>query len=174
MATVAQPVMVSVEDYLKTAYEPDCELVNGYVEERNLGEFEHGEVQGLLVQFFRNHAADWDIRCVPETRMQVSAKNFRVPDVMVLRADQKVHRIVREAPLICIEVLSPDDTMSRIQHKIREYVAFGVQNIWLFDPETRLAYRCDAKGFYQVQEDALTVPGTPIRLVLAEVFSALD
>ena len=29
---------VSVEEYLKTVYEPDCEYVDGVVEERNLGE----------------------------------------------------------------------------------------------------------------------------------------
>ncbi len=174
MATAAQPGLVSVEEYLKTVYEPDCELVNGYVEERNLGEYEHGRVQFALIRIFGSHESDWKIRTVPECRMQVSATNFRVPDVMVLRAEQKVHRIVYEAPLICIEVLSPEDSMSRMQHKIRDYVAFGVENIWFFDPETRLAYICDAKGVHTVQDEALTVPGTPIRVVVAEVFSVLD
>jgi len=174
MATTAQPGLVSVEEYLKTVYEPECELVNGYVEERNLGEVEHGEIQGFLVQFFRNHASEWNIRCLPETRMQVTANNFRVPDVMVLRTDQKAYRIVREAPLICMEVLSPEDTMSRMQQKVRDYVEFGVQNIWLFDPESRMAYRCDLNGFKKVEEEILTVPDTPISIPLAEVFAVLD
>jgi Uma2 family endonuclease len=173
MATAAQPGLVTVEDYLKTVHEPDCELVNGYLQERNLGEYEHSEVQGFLVQFFRNHAGEWNIRAVPECRMQVSPANFRIPDVMVLRAEQKVHRIVTEAPLICIEVLSPEDSMSRMEQKVRDYVAFGVKHIWFFDPETRMAYSCDAKGFHTVQEEALAVPGTPIRVVIAEVFSVL-
>ena len=32
---------VSVEEYLSTVYEHDCEYVDGVIEERDLGEFEH-------------------------------------------------------------------------------------------------------------------------------------
>jgi hypothetical protein len=32
---------VSVEEYLSTSYEPDCEYDDGVVEERNWGEIEH-------------------------------------------------------------------------------------------------------------------------------------
>ena len=50
MAT--QPVFdkpVSVEEYLSMVFEHDCEYVDGVIEERDLGEFEHAYVQGLLV-----------------------------------------------------------------------------------------------------------------------------
>ena len=30
--------LISVEDYLATAYEPDCDFVDGHIEERNVGE----------------------------------------------------------------------------------------------------------------------------------------
>lgn len=106
--------------------------------------------------------------------MQVSSTNFRVPDVMVLRASQKVDCFVREAPLICMEVLSPEDTLSRMQQKIVEYVNFGVQYIWIFDPELRIAYHCDKDGFHRVNQSELTVPDTPICLPVADVFSVLD
>jgi hypothetical protein len=49
MAT--QPVFdkpVSVEEYLSMEFEHDCEYVDGVIEERDLGEFEHSYVQGLL------------------------------------------------------------------------------------------------------------------------------
>ncbi|HEY0307358.1 MAG TPA: Uma2 family endonuclease [Acidobacteriaceae bacterium] len=174
MAAFAQPAFVSVEEYLRTAYSPDCELVNGYVEERNLGEYEHSRVQHMLDRIFGNHEAEWQIKTAPECRLQVSATNFRVPDVMVLRAGQKVERIVKQPPLICMEVLSPEDGMSRMQQKVRDYLQFGVEHIWFFDPEMRLAYRCDENGFHKVQEEALTVPGTAIRVVLADVFAVLD
>ena len=43
---------VSVDEYLSTVYEHDCEYVDGVIEERDLGEFEHAYVQGLLVSLF--------------------------------------------------------------------------------------------------------------------------
>jgi hypothetical protein len=57
---------------------------------------------------------------------------------------------------------------------VDEYVAFQVENIWILDPQKRIAWRADSAGLHQVTEDALTVPGTPIRVVLSELFAELD
>jgi hypothetical protein len=38
--------LVSVEEYLKTSYSPDCDYVDGVVEERNFGERDHAWIQG--------------------------------------------------------------------------------------------------------------------------------
>jgi hypothetical protein len=40
--------LISVEQYLATSYEPDCDYVDGRIEERNLGEFDHSSVQTRL------------------------------------------------------------------------------------------------------------------------------
>jgi hypothetical protein len=37
--------LISVEDYLASAYEPDCDFVDGHIEERNVGELSHSMVQ---------------------------------------------------------------------------------------------------------------------------------
>ena len=37
--------LVTVGEYLRTVYEPDCDYVDGRVEERNVGEFDHGLLQ---------------------------------------------------------------------------------------------------------------------------------
>ena len=39
------PKIISVEDYLNTTYRPDVDYVDGEIEERNLGEFDHGDLQ---------------------------------------------------------------------------------------------------------------------------------
>ncbi len=176
MAAPAIPLgegLISVEEYLHTSYRPDCDYVDGRVEERNVGEYEHSRVQAALLRFLGAHETDWKIIVVPECRMQVSATRFRVPDVMVLRAEQVVHRIVREAPLVCIEVLSPEDTWKRLRGVLGDYLAMGVMHIWAFDPEERVAYRFDADGFHPVAEDEMAVEGTEIRLRVAEMFALL-
>ncbi|PWU00781.1 MAG: hypothetical protein C5B51_24370 [Terriglobia bacterium] len=35
--------LVSVEEYLHTDYEPDCDYLDGVIEERNAGEKDHAE-----------------------------------------------------------------------------------------------------------------------------------
>lgn len=165
---------VPVEQYLRTSYRPDCDYVDERVEERNVSEFEHGRVQAALGWIFGNSEQRWDIVTLLSCRMQVSPKRYRVPDVMVLRREQKVSRIVTESPLLCIEVLSPEDTWARMRSRLNDYVALGVAHVWCFDPEAREARRYTAEGFAVVQAPELAVEGTPIRVNVAEVFSVLD
>ena len=40
--------LVSVEEYLNSDYQPDCDYVDGVLEERNLGEYNHGRLQMLI------------------------------------------------------------------------------------------------------------------------------
>ncbi len=165
---------VTVEQYLSTMYHPDCDYIDGHLEERNLGEFDHNRIQKRLLVFFTQKEAEWDVECIQEQRLQVSAKNYRVPDFMVLSGTFYQEQIVRTAPILIVEVLSPEDTLKRLLRKVKDYVAIGIQHIWVFDPDTRVAYRGDAAGFHIVTEDELTVPNTPIRLKLTDIFSALD
>jgi Uma2 family endonuclease len=172
--TPAEERFIPVEVYLRTSYRPDCDYVDGHVEERNLGEFQHSRVQLELGHLFRNHEREWEIVVVPECRLQVGKTRFRVPDVIVLRKGQKVSRIVQEAPLLCIEVLSPEDTWAKMRARLNDYLAMGVEHVWCFDPEAREARRYTAEGFEVVREPELTVGGTAIRVNVAEVFSILD
>jgi Uma2 family endonuclease len=178
MATLPAPDFeepyVTVEEYLHTAYEPDCEYIDGRVEERNLGEHDHGFLQILLGTLFINHRADWGVRAVTDVRTQVKPSHFRVPDVSVLRADAPREPIITHPQLIAIEILSPEDRLNRLQEKIDDYVEFGVENIWVFDPETRKAWTADRAGTHPAQDGELTVAGTPIRVVLSELFAELD
>ncbi len=165
--------LIPVEEYLRTIYHPDCDFVDGRVEERNVGEYEHASVQKALLRIFWQREQDWRVLAIQECRLQISAARFRIPDVMVLRADQVVHRVVREAPLLCIEVLSPEDTWKRLRGVLGDYLAMGVEHIWAFDPEERIAYRFDADGFHPVTEAQLAVSGTEIRVEVADVFALL-
>jgi Uma2 family endonuclease len=168
------PATMPEELYLRTVFHPDCDFVDGRIEERNVGEFEHSRIQGMLTRIFGNHEREWQVFSNPECRLQVATRRYRVPDVMILRRGRKYERAIREAPLLCIEVLSPEDTWARIRERLDDYLAMGVQHIWCFEPEAREVRRYTAEGFVKATEPELTVPGTAIRVSIAEVFSALD
>jgi Uma2 family endonuclease len=169
-----KPEFISVREYLTTSYRPDCEYIDGRIEERNLGEYDHGLLQLILGQMFMNNREAWKIRAVTDVRTQVKKSRFRVPDLSVLRADAPKEQIITHPPLIVIEILSPEDRLSRFQDRIEDYLAFGVENIWIIDPERRAAYMASASGLHPVRSNELTVPETPIHVVLSDLFAELD
>jgi Uma2 family endonuclease len=80
MATTA----VTIEEYLSTDYEPDCDYVDGEIQKRNLGEFDHARLQGAVFAYFYARRKEWGVCPVIEQRLQVSPTRFRVPDVCVM------------------------------------------------------------------------------------------
>jgi Uma2 family endonuclease len=175
MAT--QPVYdkpVSVEEYLSMEFEHDCEYVDGIIEERDLGEFEHAYVQGILIGLFLRNRQSWGIYPLPEQRVQTQKTHFRVPDIAVLREGSKRESILTYPPFLVIEIQSPDQPMRRTTIKAAEYRAFGVEHVWVIDPYARVAYRGTDAGLELDRSGELTIPGTPIRIVPAELFEELD
>jgi Uma2 family endonuclease len=167
---MSSTTLISVQEYIATSYRPDCDYVDGEVRERNLGELEHALLQGMIFAWFWVRRKEWNIVPVVELRAQVSPTRFRIPDVTVLRPDQPREPIITVPPLILIEVLSKDDSLRSMRERVDDYFNFGVQHVWILDPATRRAYVCSRTGFQEPQTGELVVPGTPIRLVLNDLF----
>jgi hypothetical protein len=53
--------LVSVEEYLGTSYSPDCEYIDGVVAERNLGQFDHSSLQGVVQFTLSLRAKQWGV-----------------------------------------------------------------------------------------------------------------
>ena len=126
--------------------------MDGEIQERNLGEFDHADLQTAVNTLLRNRQQEWKIRVVDLAREQ----------------------IIRHAPPLCIEVLSPEDTFSRTQAKCRDYLAMGVPEVWIFDPEERKAYIVRDDVMIEQSTGALRLAGTPVQISIKELFEALD
>ena len=74
-------ILVSLEEYLSTAYDPDCDYIAGEVRERNLGEGPHSDLQGYFIGLFFEHRKEWNVHVRPEQRVQVAPRRYRIPDV---------------------------------------------------------------------------------------------
>ena len=172
MATT--PTLVSVEEYLSTSYHPDCDYVDGELEERNVGEYPHGKMEGKLFAWFDQHAEAWNIDPNLAQRINISSSRYRVCDVVVLDASVPRENITVTPPLLCIEVMSPEDRISRATKALADYAAMGVPQSWLIDPIRREAFVYDVNGLHPVEDDRLELPGTPIYLILSDLFAALD
>ena len=109
--------LVSVEEYLSTSYEDgDREFVDGEILERNVGEKRHGKAQSRMLIYLDAHYGNllWP---VVETRLQVKANRFRVPDVLAMLGGEPDEEMISTPPFIVVEVLSKDDRAADLQEK---------------------------------------------------------
>ncbi len=131
---MATAVQVPVEVYLASDYEPDAEYVDGCIEERPMGQYDHASWQQAIQLWFAQHAGEWNIRVRPELRVRTTSRNYRVPDVVVFDRDHPIEQILTRPPMAVFEVLSPEDRLPRMMKKLAEYEAMGVPTVMLIDP----------------------------------------
>jgi len=159
--------LVSVEEYLRTTYDPDCDYVDGELVERNLGEQSHGLLQLNIGSWLKERRNKFRCRVVTEVRLQVRPDRFRVPDVMVIPIEAAGEEIVRTPALLCIEILSRGDTLSEMWEKVGEYFAMGVPVCWIIDPRTGQAFHATPGNWAEVTDGILRAEG--FEMPLADV-----
>jgi Uma2 family endonuclease len=74
------------------------------------------------------------------TGVELSREIGFEPDVLYLtreRLDRVRRRGVRGAPNIAVEVLSPGTRKRDLDTKLPAYLAHGVEEVWIVDPEAR-------------------------------------
>lgn len=166
--------LVSVEEYLTTTYDPDCDYVDGVVLERNLGERIHGEMQGEIYTYFKLRIRQLHIYPFIEQRVQISATRFCVPDICLVAGAKPREQIFSAPPLVAIEILSSEDRMSRMQNKIDDYLNFGVRYVWVIDPASRRAWVYTLEGSREAKDGILRAESPHVELPLPVIFQAID
>jgi Uma2 family endonuclease len=171
MAAATQ-LPISVSEYLHTSYRPDCDYVDGVVEERSLGELDHAALQGALLVWFSQHVRQRGVRAYPELRVKVSPTRFRVADICVLSTTAPREQIIQTPPVALIEILSPEDRVSRYLERLEDYRHMGIRNLWVIDPAGRRGF--DFSSGNWVETTSFADPNTGIRLDLNSLFSSID
>ncbi len=173
MGATAQMTQVPLEVYLNSSFEPDAEYVNGAIEERPMGEWNHANWQAAILEFFRTRRHDWNIRVAAELRVKVSSGNFRIPDVAVTDRNLPVEQIITHPPIAVFEVLSPEDTVTRIMAKLDDYEQMGIKSILVLDPNGK-HFRYNNGTLEPLTLSAFDLPGSACRFDLAEIEKLLD
>jgi Uma2 family endonuclease len=167
-------VLISEYEYLHSSYDPDCELVDGHLLERNVGERDHSILQRELIYLFRSRRKDWKVQAFPEQRVRLASGRYRVPDVCVYKDPAPRDPVFSTPPFIAIEILSSEDRMSRVRQKIDQYLVFGVPYVWIIDPSTRKADVYTPQLFCEAKDLVLRTEDPQIEVRLADIFQALD
>ena len=147
--------LISVEEYLRTSYEPDAEYVDGVIEERPMGEEQHSAWQVALVTYFNMRAREWNIRVRSELRTKTGERRYRIPDVALLDADAPRDPIALVPPLVAFEILSPEDRVSRLLMRLADFEKMGVQALYVIDPADNSCRRYTSGSLQVVLEFAV-------------------
>jgi Uma2 family endonuclease len=166
---MGQATLLSTEEYLANIWHPDCDLVNGELQERNLGELSHARLQALLGAYFYPREKQWNVLVAPELRIQVSADRYRVADYCVISRSAPREQVIQTPPLLTIEVLSPEDRVNRTEERIADYLAMGIPHVWLIDPESKRAWIYTREHRVEVTDGILRAT-PPIEVPLAVLF----
>lgn len=59
---------VPLEEYLRTSYEPDCDYVDGRIEERNVGILNQQIVITAMMVAMHNKRGEWRAQVLPSLR----------------------------------------------------------------------------------------------------------
>src|SRR5919106_2384603 len=119
----------------------EYEIVAGQPEEKIMGGARHGGVGARLIVRLGSHVETYQLGGIygPDTTFQIG-ENHRIPDVAFVSAARlpaagEPEVIWPMAPDLAVEIISPDDLYERVISKVEEYLAGGVQQVWLISPE---------------------------------------
>ena len=163
---------VSVEEYLRTAYKPNCELVDGVVIPKAMGTWKHGWLQLRIADLIRSAFPHYEP--VPELTVRINATQFLVPDLVVQRRDQRQDPYPTSPVHLCVEILSPEDRVKEVFSKCQTYHDWGTPYAWVLDPVARRAWQCSRGAVPREIGAAGELTAGDIHIRIADIFSALD
>jgi Uma2 family endonuclease len=162
------------------------ELVRGEVRSTPPAEAPHGRAATNLVValavYVKERRLGWVFGDAVGYELARFPHTVRVPDASLVRADRIPSDGVRPGlfrfpPDLAIEVLSPSETATLLEEKIRDYATSGTRLIWIVDPMRRtiLTIPDDAPVSWLSEGDTLdggtVVPG--FSCPVAEVFEGI-
>src|SRR5262249_36616626 len=140
-------------------YEP--EFVDGELVERSIPTPLHSRLH-LLLGMRLNEAGV----CLIAARLRVSERVMRIPD-LALYERFPVESVPSAPPRVIVEITSPDDRHEELLRKLGQYHVWGVEHIWVVEPELKQFHVYDGQGLTSV--DRFTVPDAGLVISAAEL-----
>ncbi|MEL7010937.1 MAG: Uma2 family endonuclease [Cyanobacteria bacterium J06588_4] len=164
---------------------PASEYINGKIIQKPMPQGEHSVIQGELIIALNGSLKSQKIaRAFPELRCTFGGRST-VPDVTVFTWDRiprkdngGIANIFQIAPDWTIEILSPDQSHTRVTRNILHCLDNGTQLGWLIDPSEQSIfayYPNQQPEFFEDANDVLPVPdfAKSFKLTLGELFGWL-
>jgi Uma2 family endonuclease len=144
---MATRIGMTAAEFLQMPAENDrFELVRGEIVQMNRPGMQHGlvckNVIFILESWAREHSKGYVFANDTGVVTERDPDSVRGPDCMFVRSERMPSGESREgwleiAPDLAVEVRSPTDRWSDIINKVGEYLAAGVLEVWVLNPDDR-------------------------------------
>jgi Uma2 family endonuclease len=148
--TAAKPKLMTADEFYDWVLRPEnqgrhFELVRGEVVEMSRPGELHGVVCGNVAWVLGNYVRQRGRgRVLPNDSgviLERDPDTVRGPDVAffddVRPYDQLNPKWCEGAPVLAVEVLSPNDRIGKVTQRINEFLRAGTRLVWLLDPDAR-------------------------------------
>lgn len=177
---------ITLEEFLKLPEtKPASEYIDGRIIQKPMPQGKHSIIQGEMITAINTVVKQQRIaHAFPELRCTFGGRSI-VPDVSVfvwnrIPVDDNgdIANVFPICPDWTIEILSPDQSPTKVTGNILHCLKHGCQMGWLIDPEERsfLIYPAGQQPeFLQEEQDVLPVPNliAGLQLTIADVFGWL-
>jgi len=186
MPTVFSPGLITAEQFAEMQFDGPCELVRGEIVAMTRPDQSHGNVCARVAFALMRWA-------VPNHRGEVTTNDsgilterdpdtLRGADVAFFAASQLMDGKLPRGqsglvPVLAVEVLSPSNSWTQMRRKIDEYLAVGVREVWIVDPEARTVetFRTDSAPQLHRQAMVLTSPDlAEFSVPVVELFAGVE
>lgn len=180
----SQPQRMTLDAFLKLSWiedSPAWEYIDGRGIQKPMGGGKHSTLQKCLVAAIDQASTHYE--AFPELRCTFGGRSV-VPDIVIVANDQIpldengdiAGGGIQCAPPWVIEILSPDQSQTRVTGNILHCLNHGTRLAWLLDPTERsiLIFQPDRLPDLLVEDDQLTaLAGINLELTINQVFSWL-
>lgn len=145
MTTAVDLKLTTADEFRDMDFDAPVELVQGEIIEMTCSGLKHGVLCGNVYYELRSWA-DAAVFFVATNDSGVLTQRdpdtVRGPDVLVIRKDRLPEQKIPAgwltvSPDVVVEVLSPSDQWPLMLDKIAEYLATGVLEVWVVEPEEK-------------------------------------
>ena len=166
---MATSALITAEQYIAMHFEREPELVHGELVERPLPTFPHGELQLEIGSRLRALRRSYPVHTGAEVRVRIAADLYRIPDIAMWTGPEPPPALPDSPPLLVVEISSPDDRFNDLMQKCAEYQTWGVQHIWLVEPELKRCHVYNNGSLTEVARFAL--PQFSLEILAADLFA---
>jgi Uma2 family endonuclease len=159
-----------IKTYVDGEAKPSFEYVDGHLLPKGIGTRKHLRIQRRLLELLSSCQG---FEAFPELHTRLREREFRIPDIVVERKPVGDQEYPVEPVYLCIEILSPDQTLPQLIEKCKHYHAWGTDYCWIIDPEKPSAWEYRRGGQPRLLADDDLLAAGEIHLVVRDVFAVL-
>jgi Uma2 family endonuclease len=172
---MSSATLLPVGDYIKTYIDggatPPVEYVDGRLLPKGMGTRKHSRIQRRVLELLGAYRT---FEAFPELHARLRETEFRIPDIIVERKPVVNEEYPVSPVYLCIEILSPDQTLRQLFDKCERYHAWGTGYCWVIDPEAPSAWEYHQKnGRPHSRPFGEALTAGEISLPVVEIFSVL-